>query len=69
MESKKIIGLQTIYPDDVERQFCFNGAKDDYEAKMMAVNEFIKCEMKIKDDVFKNIKVEKIFPPAKKKLG
>ena len=32
MESRKIIGLQTIYPRDVERQYRINDAKDEDEA-------------------------------------
>ena len=65
MESRRIIGLQTIYPEGVNRQFCMNGAKDEDEAKMFAVKEFLRCEMKIKDHVFNEMKIEKIFPPAK----
>ena len=51
--------------EDVDRQFRLNGAKDVDEAQMLAVKEFLRCEMKIKDHVFKEMKIEKIFPPAK----
>ena len=62
--SRKIIGLQTIYPSDVKRQFRLNGAGDEDEARTFAVKEFLRCEMKMKDNVFNTMEVKKIFPPA-----
>ena len=64
-EARKIIGLQTIYPADVERQIRLYNAKDEDEGRLLAVKEFLRLEMKIKEDVFNTMDIVRIFPPAK----
>ena len=62
--ARRTIGLQCIYPEDVQRQTRLYGAKDETEARILAVKEFLKCEMKVSGEVFDEMHVEQIFPPA-----
>ena len=63
--ARRTIGLQCIYPADLHRQTRLYGARDEAEARILAVKEFLKCEMKVSGEVFDEMKVEKIFPPAR----
>ena len=63
--ARRTIGFQSIYPEDVDRQVILYGAKDETEARLLAVKEFLKCEMTVSGAVFDKMEVEKIFPPAK----
>ena len=63
--ARRTIGLQCIYPEDVQRQTRLYGAKDETEARLLAAKEFLKCEMKVSGEMFDEMKVEEIFPPAK----
>ena len=63
-DARKTIGFQCIFQKDVDRQRRISGARDENEARLFVVEEFLQCEMKVKD-IFKEMKVDDIFPPAK----
>ena len=51
--ARRTIGLQCIYPVDVSRQMRLNGAKDETEARFLAVKEFLWCEMRVEERCLK----------------
>ena len=65
--ARRTIGFQCIFQKDVDRQRRINGARDENEARLFAVEEFLQwqCEMKVNEDIYKEMKVDEIFPPAK----
>ena len=63
--ARRTVGLQGIYPSDIDRQFRLAGARDDSEALLFAVREYTKHEMKVPSAVFETLKIKHIFPPAR----
>ena len=63
--AKRTLGFQCVNTTDVERQFRVNGAGSHAEARWLAIREFSECELKVSRDVFENLEIEEIFPPAK----
>ena len=48
------------------RQEQFGGANSEDEERLLAVKEFLKCEMKFDSEATEQMEVDRIFPPAKK---
>ena len=63
-EARKILGFTKI-TKEVERTSRTYEAQDEDEAYLVALREFFKQEMRIGQDVFENLGIKKIFPPAK----
>ena len=63
---RRTIGLQKIDHADLERmrQEQYGGAKTDEEEKYLAVQEYLRCELKIDSETMKSMKIERIFQPA-----
>ena len=66
---RRTVGLSRINKADLirMRQEQYGGAKSEEEEKMLAVKEFMKCEMKFDDEALGEMEIERIFFPAKKK--
>ena len=66
---RRTVGLQKIDKSDLlrMRQPQFGGAKSEEEEKVLAVQEFLKYEMKFDREELEEMEVERIFFPAKKK--
>ena len=66
--ARRTVGLHCIDSADLVRmrQAQFGGAKTEKEERLFAVQEFLKCELKLNSDVIDNMEIETIFPPARK---
>ena len=62
---RRTIGLQRIDKVDLERmrQEQYGGATSEDEEKLLAVREYLKCELKIDSDTVKSMEIERIFSP------
>ena len=62
---RRTIGLYKIDDADLERmrQEQYGGAKSEEEEKMLAVQEYLRCELKIDSDTIGRMEIERIFPP------
>ena len=62
--ARRTVGLHRIDNSDLERmrQQQFGGAKTEDEEKRLAVQEYLRCELKIGNDVQKSMEIEEIFP-------
>ena len=65
---RRTVGLFKIDQSDLDRmrQEQFGGAKSGDEEKLLAVEEFLKCEMKFDREAIEQMEIERVFPPAKK---
>ena len=65
---RRTVGLSRIDQEDLVRmrQEQFGGAKSEDEERLLAVKEFLKCEMKFDSETIEQMEVDRIFPPAKK---
>ena len=66
---RRTVGLQRINQEDLTRMRKpqYGGAKSEDEEKVLAVREFLKCEMKFDDEALDEMEIERIFFPAKKR--
>lgn len=64
-EAKKIIGLNKIDREDVERVSRMIGAEDEVSAYRGTIKEYFKQEMRIGEEVFNSLNIRKVFPPAR----
>ena len=63
--SRRTVGLHSIDEGDLERmrQQQFGGATNEEEEKLYAVQEYLKCELKLSSEVLATMEIEKIFTP------
>jgi hypothetical protein len=61
---RRTIGFQPFEQEDIDAEFK-RGARDENEAKVWAVQNFLRYEMNIKQHVFETFNLEKIFSPDK----
>ena len=66
--ARRTVGLHSIDSADLVRmrQAQFGGAKTEAEERLFAVQEFLRCELKLSNETIDTMEVETIFPPAKK---
>ena len=64
-QARRTVGLHKIDQDDLQRmrQDQFGGAKTEEEEKLLAVQEYLKCELKMDKDDLQNMEIEQIFLP------
>ena len=62
--ARRTVGLHRIDSSDLERmrQQQFGGAKTEDEEKHLAVQEYLRCELKIGNDIQESMEIEEIFP-------
>ena len=65
--ARRTVGLHKINQADLRRmrQEQYGGASSEEEVKFLAVQEYLKCELKIDSNTLQQMKIEKIFAPAK----
>ena len=65
--ARRTVGLHKIDKDDLKRMRLehFGGAQTEEEEMMLAVMEYLKCELKMDSDTIKKMEIEKIFVPAR----
>ena len=66
--SRRTVGLYRIGEDDLERmkQEPYGGAKTEEQGHLLAVHEYLKCELKIDSDSLQKMVIERIFAPVNK---
>ena len=59
--------MSRIDTEDINRmkQPHFGGATTEEEARLLAVKEYLKCELKIGQEAIENMKIDNIFAPEK----
>ena len=62
--ARRTVGLNRIDSSDLERmrQQQFGGANNEDEEKRLAVQEYLRCELKIGNDIQESMEIEEIFP-------
>ena len=67
--ARRTVGLSRIDSDDLirMRQVQFGGATNEEEEKLLAVKEYLKCELKIRSEDIEKMEIENIFVPAKER--
>ena len=67
--ARRTVGLNRIDREDIERmkQPQYGGATTEKEAKLLAVKEYLRCELKIDPEVIETMAVENIFEPEKER--
>ena len=65
-DARRTVGLQGISQEAVENQIRL-GAESEAEAMLSVVKEFVVKEMKVVEEVFDEMEIEKVFAPAKDK--
>ena len=62
---RRTVGLHKIDRADLERmrQEQYGGAKTEEQERLLAVQEYLRCELKIDSDIIKSMEIERIFPP------
>ena len=62
--ARRTVGLDRIDQSDLERmrQTQFGGATNVEEEKLLAVQEYLRCELKIGNEVQQTMEIENIFP-------
>ena len=62
---RRTVGLHKIDRADLERmrQEQYGGAKTEEQERLLAVQEYLRCELKIDSDMIKSMAIERIFPP------
>ena len=65
--ARRTVGLSKIDFEGLNRmkQPQFGGATNEEEAKLLAVQEYLRCELKISQEHIENMKIENIFAPEK----
>ena len=65
--ARRTVGLHRIDSGDLVRmrQEQYGGAKTEAEEKLLAVHEFLKCELKLCSESIDTMEIENIFPPAR----
>ena len=65
--ARRTVGLHRIDSGDLVRmrQEQYGGAKTETEEKLLAVHEFLKCELKLCSESIDTMEIENIFPPAR----
>ena len=65
--SRRTVGLQRIDRQDIQRMFRaqYGGAKSEEEAKLLAVKEYLKLELKLSEVAINEMEIERIFTPAR----
>ena len=65
--ARRTVGLSRIDIEDLNRmkQPQYGGATNEEEAKLLAVQEYLRCELKISQENIENMKIENIFAPEK----
>ena len=63
--SRRTVGLHSIDKGDLERmrQQQFGGATNEEEEKLYAVQEYLRCELKLTSEILAAMEIEKIFTP------
>ena len=63
--SRRTVGLHSIDEGDLERmkQQQFGGATNEEEEKLYAVQEYLRCELKLTSEILAAMEIEKIFTP------
>ena len=66
-KARRTVGLQRIDSGDLirMRQAQFGGAQSEDEEKLLAVHEFLKCELKLSKETINSMDIESIFAPAR----
>ena len=66
--SRRTVGLHRIDSADLVRmrQAQFGGASTDAEEKLLAVQEFLRCELKLSSETIESMEIENIFAPEKR---
>ena len=64
--ARRTVGLSRIDNDDISRmkQEQYGGASSEAEARLFAVREYLRCELKICDEDIKKMEIENIFTPT-----
>ena len=64
-QARRTIGFTPIEPRMLELQMQSFGAKTMEEAKLMEIQSYLKCEMKVQPSEIEKLKIVRIFYPAK----
>ena len=61
--ARRTVGLSRIDREDIERmkQPQFGGATTEEEAKILAVKEYLRCELKLNPGVIDSMVIDSIF--------
>ena len=67
--ARRTVGLSRIDREDIERmkQHQFGGATTEEEAKILAVKEYLRCELKLNPGVIDSMVIDSIFEPEKER--
>ena len=67
--ARRTVGLYKIDSDDLARmrQEQYGGATTEHEEKLLAVKEYLKCELKLNQDDISSMEIEDISIPTKEK--
>ena len=65
--SRRTVGLQRIDRGDIQRMYQeqYGGATSEEEAKLLAVKEYLKLELKLSEGTIQEMEIERIFTPAR----
>ena len=65
--SRRTVGLQRIDRRDIQRMYQdqYGGATSEEEARMLAVKEYLKLELKLSEGTIQEMEIERIFTPAR----
>ena len=65
--SRRTVGLQRIDNQDIQRMFQeqYGGAKSEEEARLLAVKEYLRLELKLSEGTIEQMEIERIFTPAR----
>ena len=66
--ARRTVGLSRIDSADLirKRQTQFGGASTEAEEKLLAVQEFLICELKLSSETIDTMEIENIFAPARR---
>ena len=64
--SRRTVGLQKIDSSDIQRMYQeqYGGATSEEEARLLAVKEYLKLELKLSEETIQEMEIEKIFTHA-----
>ena len=67
--ARRTVGLSRIDREDLERmkQPHFGGATTEEEAKLLAVKEYLRCELKIEQGLIDDMAIDNIFSPENRR--
>ena len=65
--SRRTIGLQRIDKHDIQRMYQeqYGGARSEEEARLLAVKEYFRLELKLSEGIIEEFDIERIFTPAR----